>query len=203
MELAFLTSTSRARTSRTGPGFEYLDQTGIWHSAPSYPVAPTGQLTASGAGTLFISPWSSSGLLGIEATKASNAVNIAVPAPSCRSTVTDPKLTLTYKGAASKASTPIFAQLLDSATGTVLDNQATAGAAAHARWRQSHRDTALEHGRLEPHTGQQDRAAAHRLVEPVLRPEGDRHGRPERHADAADIGPWPDRLSGPTTLEVS
>ena len=127
VELAFLGKYLMHRDVSIGPGFEYLDQTGTWRSAPSYPVAPTGRLTASGSGTLFISPWSSSGLLGIEATKASNAVNIPVGAPSSSvDTVTDPELSLTYKGYASKASTPIFAQLLDSATGKVLDNQATA-----------------------------------------------------------------------------
>ncbi len=127
VELAFLSKYLMHRDVDTGPGFEYLDQTGTWHSAPSYPVATTGQLTGSGSGTLIISPYSSSGNLGIEATRASNAVNIPIPAPSSSvETVTDPELSLTYRGYASKSSTPIFAQLLDSATGTVLDNQATA-----------------------------------------------------------------------------
>ncbi len=126
VELAFLSRYLKHLDVPTGPGFEYLDQTGTWHSAPSYPVAPTGQLTATGSGTLFISPYSSSGLLGIEATRAANAVNITIPAPSSSvETLTDPELSLTYKGSASKPTAPIFAQLLDRATGTVLDNQAT------------------------------------------------------------------------------
>ena len=82
VELEFLNKYLKGENLSIGPGFEYLDQTGTWRSAPSYPVAASGQLSASGSGTLTISPFSSSGLLGIEATKASNAVNITVPAPA-------------------------------------------------------------------------------------------------------------------------
>jgi ABC-2 type transport system ATP-binding protein len=126
-ELAFLNKYLKGQNVSTGPGFEYLDQTGTWRSAASYPVASSGQLTASGSGTLGISPWDTSGLLGIEATKALNGVNIQIPAPSTSvHTLTDPQLSLTYHGFATRAETPIFAQLVDNATGTVLDNQATA-----------------------------------------------------------------------------
>jgi ABC-2 type transport system ATP-binding protein len=126
-ELAFLNKYLKGENVSTGPGFEYLDQTGTWRSAASYPVASTGQLTASGSGTLGVSPLDTSGLLGIEATKASNAVSIQVPAPSASvETLTDPELSLTYEGIATKTDTPIFAQLVENSTGTVLDNQATA-----------------------------------------------------------------------------
>ena len=49
VELAFLNKYLMHLDVSTGAGFEYLDQTGTWHSAPAYPVAPTGQLTASGS----------------------------------------------------------------------------------------------------------------------------------------------------------
>ena len=125
-ELTFLNKYLKGQSVSTGPGFEYLDQTGTWRSAESYPVASTGQVSASGSGVLGISPLDSSGLLGVEATKALNAVNIPVSAPSSSvETLADPELTLTYSGLATKADTPIFAQLVDNSTGDVLDNQAT------------------------------------------------------------------------------
>jgi ABC-2 type transport system ATP-binding protein len=125
-ELAFLNKYLKGQNVSTGPGFEYLDQTGGWHSATSYPVAPTGKLTASGSGTLGISFLDTSGLLGVEATKALNGVSIQIPAPSTSvETLTDPELSLTYHGLATKTDTPIFAQLVENSTGTVLDNQAT------------------------------------------------------------------------------
>jgi ABC-2 type transport system ATP-binding protein len=126
-ELTFLNKYLKGQSVSTGPGFEYLDQTGTWRSAASYPIAPTGTLTASGGGTLGISPLDSSGLLGVEATKALNGLSIQIPAPSASvETTAAPTLTLTYHGLATKSSTPIFAQLVDNSTGTVLDNQATA-----------------------------------------------------------------------------
>jgi len=126
-ELAFLNKYLKGQSISTGPGFEYLDQTGTWRSATSYPVASTGKLTASGSGTLGISPLDTSGLLGVEATKALNGVSIQLPAPgSSVETLADPELSLTYHGLATKTETPIFAQLVENSTGTVLDNQATA-----------------------------------------------------------------------------
>lgn len=125
-ELTFLNKYLKGESVSTGPGFEYLDQTGTWRSAESYPVASSGKVTASGSGTLGISPLDTSGLLGVEATKALNAVNIAVSAPSSSvETLEAPQLTLTYSGLATKSSTPIVAQLVESSTGVVLDNQAT------------------------------------------------------------------------------
>ena len=125
-ELTFLNKYLKGQSVSTGPGFEYLDQTGTWRSAESYPVASSGKVTASGSGTLGISPLDTSGLLGVEATKALNGVNIAVSAPSSSvETLEAPQLTLTYSGLATKSSTPIVAQLVASSTGVVLDNQAT------------------------------------------------------------------------------
>jgi ABC-2 type transport system ATP-binding protein len=126
MEFAFLNKYLKGQEVSTGAGFEYLDQTGTWHSANTYPVAATGQVSASGGGLLGISPLDTSGLLGVEATPALNALDISVPAPSSSvETLSDPQLSLTYSGLATKTNTPIFAQLVDASTGKVLDNQAT------------------------------------------------------------------------------
>ncbi len=99
----------------------------MWRSAPSYPVAPTGQVTANGSGWLGISGWLGSGLLGIAATPAANAVDIDVPPPSAPvEALTDPTLSLTYRGLATQANAPVFAQLVNRDDNSVLDNQATA-----------------------------------------------------------------------------
>jgi ABC-2 type transport system ATP-binding protein len=127
VELAFFDKYLKGENVSIGPGFEYLDQTGTWRSAASYPVPVSSQVTASGSGLLGISPFDTSGFLGIEATKAPNALNIKVPAPTTSGeTLTDPVLSLSYQGVATSFNVPVVAQLVDSATGTVLDNQATA-----------------------------------------------------------------------------
>jgi len=125
-ELAFLDRYLKGERVNTGPGFQYLDQTGAWRSMPAYPVPASGRVTATGSGWLELSPFDTSGSGGIEATAASNALNIPLSAPSQSvETLSDARLRLFYTGIATKTSTPIFAQLVDESTGTVLDNQAT------------------------------------------------------------------------------
>ncbi len=127
VEMAFLDKYLKGAQVSTGPAFEYLDQTGTWNSAPAFPPAPAGALTASGSGHLSISTTDSSGFFGVEATPASNALNIAVPAPAAAAEVAGaPQLTVTYQGTASVADTPVFAQLVDTSTNLVVDSQATA-----------------------------------------------------------------------------
>ena len=126
IELAWFNKYLKGENISIGPGFEYLDQTGVWRSAPSYPVPTTGQVTATGTGWLGISGWLDTGFFGIAATRAINAVDINIPPPSAPvDTLTDPMLTLTYRGLATKTNAPIFAQLVDRDSGDVLDNQAT------------------------------------------------------------------------------
>lgn len=110
----------------TGAGFEYLTQDGIWRSAPGYPVAATGRVQGRGSGWLPLSFFNSSGLLGIVATKAANAVTIPITPPKTAVDVTGkPSLTLTYVGGATMGSTSIFAQLVDTTTGKIVGNMAT------------------------------------------------------------------------------
>jgi ABC-2 type transport system ATP-binding protein len=125
-ELAFFAKYLKGQNVSLGPGFEYVDQTGFWRSAPAYPVPVTGHLQATSIGSLHLSPNDSSGLAGIVAGVAFNAFNVRIPAPQKQAEVlTDPQLTLTYQGTADRPTAPVFAQLLDNATLGVLDNQAT------------------------------------------------------------------------------
>ena len=126
-----------------GPGFSYIDQTGAWHTAAAYPVAPGTPLTAGGSGTLALQATGASGpatipasdtdaLSGIVAqitpSRATNAVNVDVPAGSTAGVVVGaPELTISYSGTSPDGAQPtrVFAQLVDPTTGIVLGNQVT------------------------------------------------------------------------------
>ena len=132
----------------TGPAFQWVDQYGVEHTATDYPMAAGVPLSADGSGTLPITEaggagpvtqpstvQSSSGasvatLAGpIAPARAANAVDVTVPAPeSTRYVVGAPQLTFTYSGVGAGEnvqSTSIFAQIVDDATGYVLNNQIT------------------------------------------------------------------------------
>jgi ABC-2 type transport system ATP-binding protein len=127
----------------TGPTFEWVDQDGAEHTGTDYPLAATTPLAGDGAGTLPlteaggsgpVTPAPGSGELGtivapITPAKATNAVNVTVPAPSRTALVVGaPQLTFTYRGLGTGengSSTSIYAQVVDDATGKVLGNQVT------------------------------------------------------------------------------
>ncbi len=138
----------REKHVSTGPIFEWVDQNGVEHTGPDYPLAPGAPLTAHGSGTLPIMQAGGAGpvtqpstvhapsgaslasLAGpIAPAKASNAVNVTIPAPRrTRYVVGAPKLTFTYRGVGGAdhlQSTSIYAQMLDDASGYVLNNQIT------------------------------------------------------------------------------
>ena len=116
----------RQRTSSTGPGFEYVDDAGVWRGAPAYPLAGARSLSSTGAGTLTFSPADTSGT-SIAAQPAKNAVSIAVRAPkTTRQIVGSPRLTLRYQGTATQPRTSLYAQLVDQARNLVAGNFATA-----------------------------------------------------------------------------
>lgn len=116
----------RQRSTDTGPGFEYVDESGVWRGAVSYPLAGTRRLTSTGSGTLAFSPHDTSGT-AIAAGPASNALRIPVRAPATtRQIVGAPQLTLRYQGTGTTAGTSIFAQLVDEDRALVAGNVATA-----------------------------------------------------------------------------
>src|SRR5690242_6963220 len=110
------------RSTKTGPGFEWLADDAKWRSASRYPPRAGGALTASGSGTLAVSPGDAISGTPVAAGPAANAVNVAVDATG-KQIVGEPTLTLTYSGTG--AGTHVFAQLADDARGVVVGNQAT------------------------------------------------------------------------------
>jgi ABC-2 type transport system ATP-binding protein len=111
--------------ANTGPKFAWIADDGQLRTSEAYPLAPAGQLHASGSGTLPIVPGQGSGAL-IFATQAANAVNVPVPGPPAAANVVGaPHLELTYQGTAAPQKTWIYAQFVNPRNGTVLGNTAT------------------------------------------------------------------------------
>jgi ABC-2 type transport system ATP-binding protein len=133
----------RDRAVSTGPQVDVIDQNGRRYAADDYPVPSSPTMAADGTGTLQLVASGGSGPLTASAgnlgplgpfagritpAKASNAVNVPIPAPARPSLVVGaPQLTLTYRGTvpAGSAPTRVFAQLVDDRSGLVVDNQIT------------------------------------------------------------------------------
>ncbi|GAB3662075.1 hypothetical protein GCM10027589_24750 [Actinocorallia lasiicapitis] len=129
----------RDRSVRTGAGFEYLDQHGVYRTAKAYPPNSAGALKASGSGSLQFSrkdiepylqqkPAPGKGGLPfppyvMKAEIGAKAVN--VPVHGQGQTVGVGSVTLRYKGTAQQPKTALFAQIIDRKTGRVVGNQAT------------------------------------------------------------------------------
>jgi len=124
----------------TGPGFEWLDQDGNSYSARDDDLPAAAPLTGDGSGTLPLvngggsgpaTPPPNAGVIAaiaapVAATKAQNAVDVPVAAPSKRMLVFGaPQVTLGYSGVAANPDSRVFAQVVDDASGKVLGNQIT------------------------------------------------------------------------------
>jgi ABC-2 type transport system ATP-binding protein len=109
----------------TGPAFRWVSDVGTLHGAASYPPPQGTPLTGSGSGALTMVPGDTSGTL-IAATKAVNAVNVALAKPADGTQLLgEPTLTLAYSGLAASADGRVYAQLISNATGRPLGNQVT------------------------------------------------------------------------------
>ena len=135
---------ARDTSVRVLDGFAYVDQDGTSLAAPGYPLPSGVPIVATGSGTLALSAGGGSGppmvppnaqaanlvdavAYSVTPAPAANAVNIAVPLTRAAAVVGPPKLSVTYSGAAPPGSRPtrVFAQLVDPATGIVVNNQIT------------------------------------------------------------------------------
>ncbi len=125
---------------RTGPGFQWVDQTGGEHSAAAYPLPSRAAIRAHGTGTLTLQQAGGAGPLSVPSgagglgafvgpitpARAANAVNLRLPAPHRPVLIAAaPTLALTYRGTGTVRVTSVFAQLIDDRTGLVLGNQIT------------------------------------------------------------------------------
>lgn len=125
----------------TGPQFEWIDQHGHEFSSDTYPLTPSGFVTAqrteqktigifpfiggSGPNPLVVTRGLIAALLGLPSgAPATNAVNLRVPeAVTTTYILGAPNLTLTYSGTGS--ATHVYAQIVDNSTGLVLGNHVT------------------------------------------------------------------------------
>jgi ABC-2 type transport system ATP-binding protein len=131
------------RSVDTGPAFDIVDQAGTRWTGDAYPARATSRVHATGSGVLTLdakggsgpiaAPAGSSDVLaglvtGITPAPASNAVELAFPAPDeALLAVGPPKLTITYSGDPGPNSGPmrVLAQLVDPGRDVVVGNQVT------------------------------------------------------------------------------
>jgi ABC-2 type transport system ATP-binding protein len=125
-------------------GFEFVDQNGMSYAAPAYPLPRGTSILATGSGTLKLQSQGGSGpptvgvngkaanvvdavAYGVTPGPATNAVTVRIPIDRAALAVGAPTLSLTYSGTdpAGDRPTRVFAQLVDPATGIVVNNQIT------------------------------------------------------------------------------
>ena len=125
-------------------GFAFVDQNGTSYAAPGYPLPPGAPIVATGSGRLALKAGGGSGPPTVAANAqaanvvdvvaypvtpgpAANALNITVPIARAAVVVGAPKLSMTYSGTVVPGTRPtrVFAQLVDPATGIVVNNQIT------------------------------------------------------------------------------
>ncbi len=135
---------AKDKSAKVLNGFEFVDQLGTSYASPAYPLPAGTSIDASGSGTLTLQPQGGSGpptvsvnnqaasvvdavAYGVTPGPATNAVTIRVPIHQAAEAVGAPTLSLTYSGRTSAGDRPIriFAQLVDPATGIVVNNQVT------------------------------------------------------------------------------
>ena len=115
----------------TGPQFQWVDQRGQYYSSVDYPVPPGAPIVTTSDATRVLPLLPLVGrsgpllpLLPIGGTKARNAIDLTVPAPTDTTYVVGaPQLTFSYTGTG--YSRFVYAQLVDDQTGMVLGNQVT------------------------------------------------------------------------------
>jgi ABC-2 type transport system ATP-binding protein len=125
-------------------GFEFVDQNGTTYAALHYPLPSGGPFVATGSGTLMLKAGGGSGpptlpansqaanavddvAYGVTPAPAVNSVTVSVPLSRDAVVVGAPMLSLTYSGTVPTGGKPtrVFAQLVDPATGIVVNNQIT------------------------------------------------------------------------------
>jgi ABC-2 type transport system ATP-binding protein len=130
--LAWLNRYVKKQRVDTGPGFQWVDQQGVWHSAPTYRPNRAG-VSGRGTGTLSLVAAGGSGpgpaqlgpTAAVVATRATNAVDVPIAFRRATSVVGAPVLSLRYRGQAPDPDARVLAQVVDNATGVVLGSQVT------------------------------------------------------------------------------
>ena len=125
----------RDRNVRTGPRFEYTDQTGASLTARDYPLPAARPLVGTGDGRLRLVaeggsgpatlPAAATALAQVVGTRATNTVDVTIRGRRGGRVLGAPFLTMTYRGSAPRPRARVLAQLVDEASGTVLSNIVT------------------------------------------------------------------------------
>jgi ABC-2 type transport system ATP-binding protein len=135
---------ARDSSVRVLKGFAFVDQNGTSYTAPRYPLPSGSPIVATGSGSLALKGGGGSGPPTVAANAqaanvvdsvaypvtpgpATNALNVSVPIKRAANVVGAPRLSITYSGTVAPGARPtrVFAQLVDPATGIVLNNQIT------------------------------------------------------------------------------
>ena len=134
--LAWLDRYVKQQPVSTGPGFEWVDQLGTWHSAPRFRTNSTAHgVQARGSGSLSLVATGGSGPYAgpvpvgpyalVLATPATNAVDVPIRFSRAATVLGAPELSLRYSGTAPQPDARVLAQVVDDATGVVLGGQLT------------------------------------------------------------------------------
>jgi ABC-2 type transport system ATP-binding protein len=129
-KVAWFAKWLKGETVDTGAEFEWIDENGEWHESGAYPLADAGAITASGSGTIPLTPGvNPSGIL-VFATESQLGINIPIPdVPEGGNVVGAPILKLDYTATgvslAPDGKTHIYAQLVDEQRNVVVNNIAT------------------------------------------------------------------------------
>jgi ABC-2 type transport system ATP-binding protein len=145
LSLAWMrTYVARDASAHPLKGFAFVDEDGTSYAAPGYPLPAGAPIVASGSGTLTLQAGGGSGppvlaanaeaanivdsvALPVTPGPAKNALNITVPTTRAAVLLGPPTLSMTYSGTVAPGTRPtrVFAQLVDPATGIVVNNQIT------------------------------------------------------------------------------
>jgi ABC-2 type transport system ATP-binding protein len=135
---------ARDASAHTLKGFAFVDQDGTSYAAPGYPLAAGAPVVASGSGMLTLQAGDGSGPPAVAANAkaanivdsvalpvtpgpAKNALDITVPTTRAAVLLGAPTLSMSYSGTVAPGTRPtrVFAQLVDPASGIVVNNQIT------------------------------------------------------------------------------
>jgi ABC-2 type transport system ATP-binding protein len=117
------------KSVRTGRRFEYLDQTGNWHTARNYPVPAATTITSEKTSGVVATPGepTAGGVVGVSATEGQTSLEVPLPSFTGRligEPVVNMKVTVVGTGTTDRVlHVPLFFQLVDKGTGAVLGNQ--------------------------------------------------------------------------------
>jgi ABC-2 type transport system ATP-binding protein len=120
------------RRAKVGPAFEWIDESGEWHTSTRYKLRGAGHLTGKGSGTVPLVPGinPTSGVLIFASPDPLATVTLPIETPAKSvNVVGQPRLQMTYKATGVPnplgGRTAIFAQLVDLQRNLVVNNDAT------------------------------------------------------------------------------